>query len=682
LEVKTFLEFEMSKETTVWGLIFYLSMSVTVFGAEGENYPPRLRRSESFLGVHFDFHAGDDCTEIGKGVDREMVEYIIEKVKPDYVQCDCKGHAGRSSYPTKAGNPAPGFVKDPLKIWRQVTAEKGVALYLHYSGVWDSKAVEVHPEWARINEKGERDKRLTSVYGPYVDKLLIPQLKELSDEYGVDGVWVDGECWATEREYADPVIKAFQKQVGTKEVPRKPGDPYWFEFSEFCRDGFRSYLNHYVTVMHEHNPKFQIASNWMYSSMVPEPVTINVDYISGDFSPMDSVNTARFEGRSMVHQGKPWDLMSWSFTRTDGLYSTKTVPQLKQEAAIVLALGGGFQAYFPQRRDGSVRKWQMELMGQVAEFCRARQQICHKAKPFPQVGLIYSGKAFYRKARKLFAAYGGEVVPLRGVLQSLLESQNVVDIVMEHHLDGRMQEYPLLIYPEWDTIDPAFRKELLDYVYQGGNLLIVGPRAAALFEKELGVVLHGKATEKVNGLEYDGWVTGIKSLFQKAELSERAKSVGKVHTDNDVDSPSEPAASITNYGKGKLAATYLNLGERYRNGATSVSREFLQALVRELMPDPLVTVSGSHHMDVSANRKDGKLAINLVNTAGPHGNGKVFVFDDIPAVGPLSVAIRHGRKPNQVTLEPHGRRIDYIYREGKIHVTVPRLAIHEIIVVE
>jgi len=672
----------MLKGMSILGLMFCLFASVAVFGADDQDHPPRLRRAESFLGVHFDFHAGDDCKEIGKGVDREMVEYIIEKVRPDYVQTDCKGHPGRSSYPTRVGHPAPGFVKDTLKIWRQVTAEHGVALYLHYSGVWDSKAVEVHPEWARINEKGEKDKRLTSVYGPYVDELLIPQLKELSDEYDVDGVWVDGECWATERDYADHVVEAFQKQVGTNEIPRKPGDPYWFEFSEFCRDGFRRYLNHYVTALHEHNPKFQIASNWMYSSMVPEPAAIDVDYISGDFSPMDSVNTARFEGRSMVHQGKPWDLMSWSFTRTDGLFSTKTVPQLKQEAAIVLALGGGFQAYFPQRRDGSVRKWQMDLMGQVAEFCRARQQICHKARPVPQVGLIYSGKAFYRKARKLFAAWGGELTPLRGVLQSLLESQNVVDIVMEHHLTGRMQEYPLLVYPEWDYTDPAFRKDLLDYVYQGGNLLVIGPRAAALFEKELGIVLHGEAAERVNGLEYDGWVGGLKTLFQKAELSGRARAMGKVHRDNDVESPSEPAASITDYGKGKLAATYLNLGERYRNGATAVGREFLQALVRELMPEPLVAVSGSRYVDVTANRKDDKLAINLVNTAGPHGNGKVFVFDDIPAVGPLSVAVRCDRKPDKVTLEPHGRDIDYTYRQGKIHVIVPRLAIHEIIVVE
>ncbi len=650
--------------------------------ASGENPPPRLRRADSFLGVHFDFHAGDDCKEIGKNVEREMIEYIIDQVKPDYVQCDCKGHPGQSSYTTKVGNQAPGFVKDTLKIWRDVTAKRGVALYMHYSGVWDAKAVELHPQWARINEQGKTDWRLTSVYGPYVDELLIPQLKELAGVYAVDGVWVDGECWATDRDYGEKILKAFKEKTGITDVPRKPEDPHWFEFSEFCRDGFRSYLNHYVTELHKSNPDFQIASNWAYSSMMPEPVTVDVDFISGDFSPLNSVNTARVEARSMVHQGKPWDLMAWNFTNTGGQFSTKSIQQMKQEAAVVLALGGGFQAYFPQRRDGSVRKWQMKLMKEVAEFCRARQTICHKAEPVPQIGLIYSGKAFYRINRKLFSAWSNELVPMRGILQSLLESQCVVDIVMEHHLTGRMKEYPLLVYPEWEYIDPQFKKDLLEYVKQGGNLLIVGPRAAALFEKELGISFEGDARELDNGLEYNGWVAGIKSLFRKANLTDRAKAFGKIHRDNDIESPFETAASIAQYGKGKIAAIYLNLGERYHNGATSVGREFLKGLVDELFPNPLVRVKGSQYVDVTANRKNGKLAINLVNTAGPHADDKIHVFDEIPAVGPLSVIIRYNKQPHRVTLEPSGDKIKYQYRDDKISLTVPHLEIHDVIVVE
>jgi hypothetical protein len=61
---------------------------------------------------------------------------------------------------------------------------------MHYSGIWDDKAVADHPDWAAINANGKPNDRATSVFGPYADTLMIPQLRELAEEYDVDGVWV------------------------------------------------------------------------------------------------------------------------------------------------------------------------------------------------------------------------------------------------------------------------------------------------------------------------------------------------------------------------------------------------------------------------------------------------------------------------------------------------------------
>ncbi len=36
--------------------------------------PIRLKRADSFLGVHFDFHANENCTEVGKYVTPEMIK--------------------------------------------------------------------------------------------------------------------------------------------------------------------------------------------------------------------------------------------------------------------------------------------------------------------------------------------------------------------------------------------------------------------------------------------------------------------------------------------------------------------------------------------------------------------------------------------------------------------------------
>ena len=74
--------------------------------------------------------------------------------------------------------------------------------------------------------------------------------------------------------------------------------------------------------------------------------------------------------------------------------------------------------------------------------------------------------------------------------------------------------------------------------------------------------------------------------------------------------------------------------------------------------------------------------LSLVNTAGPHADNKVHVFDDIPQVGLLKVKILSSKKPQKVILEPVDKAIIYGYTDGKIEFTLPHLKIHDVIVVE
>ena len=103
-------------------------------------------------------------------------------------------------------------------------------------------------------------------------------------------------------------------------------------------------------------------------------------------------------------------------------------------------------------------------------------------------------------------------------------------------------------------------------------------------------------------------------------------------------------------------------------------------LVCILFPSPLVEVAGSHEVDVAINRSAGRLAVNLVNTGGPHANPNIFTFDEIPPLGPLNILIRHPKKPSRVTLEPESKELDYAYQDGEIRLALPRLDIHEVIV--
>lgn len=642
--------------------------------------PKRLRRADSFLGVHFDFHAGPDCTEIGKHTTRAMIENVINQVRPDYLQIDCKGHPGLSSYPTKVGNRAPGFVGDPLRLWRQVTAEHGVALYMHYSGVWDSEAIRQHPTWAVINANGSTNVNATSFFSPYAEQLLIPQLRELAGDYGVDGAWVDGECWASMPDYGEAALKAFREATGITDVPRKPGEPHWYEFLQFNRAAYRDYLRRYIAGVKQTNPEMQLCSNWAFTDHMPEAVCAPVDWLSGDYSPEDSVNSARFSARYLARQGKPWDLMAWSFTTKPGKDGSnrKSVVQLEREAAVVLALGGGFQAYITQKRDGAIREEAIPTMAEVAKFCRARQAFCHHAEPVPQVAFLYSTAAHYREINGLF---NRDLARLRGTLQALLESQQSVEILSEHNLSGRMAEYPLIVVPETDYLEPGFKNELIAYAQAGGNLLLVGPATAALFAPELGVTLEGSPQTETRYLAHAGNLTPTKDRTQSVTVG-KATPIGRLHAANDLNSPAQPAASINTLGRGKIAATYFSFSRAYVGNRSEVARGFLHDLTRQLFPGPLVEVTGSPDVDVAVSRLNGRLTINLVNTAGPHADVQSPIHDSIPPVGPLALRIRTPQKPARITLEPGSGSLPFEYRDGTAQLILPRLDIHGIVLVE
>ena len=114
------------------------------------------RRSESSFGLHFDFHARPypGRPPVGLTLKEEDIREICTLIRPDFIQIDCKGHPGWTSYPSKLGNAMPEFAIDPLALWRKVTREEDVALYMHYSGVYEVKYCAEHPDESALQVDG------------------------------------------------------------------------------------------------------------------------------------------------------------------------------------------------------------------------------------------------------------------------------------------------------------------------------------------------------------------------------------------------------------------------------------------------------------------------------------------------------------------------------------------------
>jgi len=643
-----------------------------------EDLMMKKRRSEAFFGMHFDFHAGQNQENIGENCNPAAIEAMLEQVKPDYVQCDTKGHAGASSYPTRVGNPAPNMKGDILRMWREVTERHDVALFAHHSGIWDNLALRHHPEWAAVGPDGTPDKDKASVFGPYADELLIPQLLEMALDYGLDGAWVDGECWAAVVDYSHWAAEKYRARY--HEEPPLPDEENYPAYQNFCREGFRSYVDYYVRQVHKAAPDFQLTSNWIFTSYLPEPPIIGVDYLSGDYAPNDSLNSARFEGRCLAAQGKPWDLMAWGFSSHGGMHCVKSAPQLCQEAAAVIMLGGGFQ-FYNRQMVGSIQSWAVPVWKQLAEFCRARQALCHRAEAVPQVGIIFSERAHYHKLAPQFSNGSHHASQLRGTLSALLDCGYSVEVLMTHHaLTRDLSAYGALVVPDLEVIESSLRSALLEYARQGGKLILAGHNTAQLFLPYLDIdVIGGGEEGAVLYPEADGLIAPLRTPYRHILLQGDSRMLGQGYTDESGEGDPLPLASAAVYGSGEIAGIYFNTGN-YAQSQSPVLRNFLGSVMKQLFT-PAVRLPGRENAEISLMRQGDLLCVNLLNRGGSHADPACFAFDSLPPLRDIALEIDYPGAPAEVRLEPEGIALPFTWEDGVIHTTVDKLDIHSVVTV-
>jgi hypothetical protein len=451
----------------------------------------------------------------------------------------------------------------------------------------------------------------------------------------------------------------------------------------FHRRAFERYLRHWIDAVHAADPSLQLTSNWMYTSFAPKPVEAKLDFLSGDYSPSLSVDRARLEARYLASTGMPWDLMAWGFDKGQGLgWSIKPAVHLMQEASVVLMQGGGFQIYHTPTRSGFIIEPIIAQEEAVASFCRARQAVSHKSASVPQVALLLSSESFWEDSDAVFAPWGDAFLELEGTLHALLNLHYSVDILAEHQLQPRLKDFPLVVVPDSHKLTEGFRRVLTNYVEQGGSLLLVGEKSAHLFEPILGADLEGEPAQRTAELASGTGVTNTDGVWQKVRLT-TGRAAGFIRSTRDVRTGGEVAATVSAFGKGKVGAVYGPLGAVYFRSHHPWLREFVGQLVMELFPNPAVTVEGPPTLDVALRKTaDGRLSVHILNTAGMPLPDRYGFTDFIPPLEHITMTIKTERRPASVTWVPDGGRLDWSWSGGVLRVTIPRLAIHGILVVE
>ena len=635
------------------------------------------------FGVHYDIHAMKHDINLGEMADHESLKKYLEIMKPDWIHCDCKGHAGFASYPTEVGTPSPGIKKDALKVHSEVCHELGIPLGVHYSSIWDQEACAEHPEWAVVNVKGERETWCVCLNSDYFDKLMIPQMLEIIDKYDVDGFWIDGECWAQQVCYCDRCKAGFRVEYGL-EAPTSKDDPSWRAWMTYHRGLLSKTINKYTDAVHKRKPSCLVAANWMltYGTCVED--TLRTDYITGDLAGSDGLRQAVIEGHFVPEEKKDWNLMAWSMYSGEGPATMKTYESLVQECGYATACGASVMVYDTPARSGELVPWHCELIGKVGEFVKPRAEISRHSKSLPEVAVIHNPTDVFGRYEYALFKTGGDDVG-KGISSLLSENHYHYDFMTPSMIKGKMERYKLIIINEEYAFDQNFLAELSEYLEGGGAALFIGNQVGHSFHNFLGVKHEGFGEEYVNvrvGDETVGfsppydWVSLVTAKPFKHQIYERMP-------DKYI---SERCIATTNeFGKGKTLGVYVNLSSSHSVNHYLRNIALFKEIVDSMGIDfTLSEVEAPGYVHFILREKDGDMLVNMINTgkvATAVESPKADTVAEIPKVPLMKFRVKVPKEPKRVKYAPTGKGMTYRYKDGYLYVTVKNFEVSESIII-
>lgn len=665
-------------------------------------------RKDCYFGFHLALHPHQRDAMIDDPRGKKFYEQFLDITRPDYIQIDAKSWHGISAVELPGIPSANSQILKDTQRWMQEAEKRGILVYGEYCFLSDTAMLIEHPDWAAVDENGkpyqgspERnpDERIPlSIFSPYFEKCVLPELKAYAMSGKYRGMWVDFGRWFMKPDYSVWARKAYQEAGYGDKLPCHD-DPKFSEFCLFQYDYYTKASKRYVKEIHSLVPDFEICDSKTYMWNELKKDDAGMDFFSTDLAYSNFFLRARMKSRMLMNQNVPWDVMDWDHCFNDKTpYSAvgRCAEHFCQNAAAAIACGGGYSIYgWPYRfidSDGTrytapalAAEWAMYEWAKVRDFCKSRQSFSYHAKNVPQTAVLLANQAV-RYGRKQMDYNGEEnyhTLAGCGLLAAFLDNQYSTTFLFEDGL-GEIDKYGVIAIPEAYELTTETIDKLLRYTEKGGRLLIASPLTLNLFKlEELEAIdRKEKITLIVKGKKCTAGIdTGFSKLIYK-NAQVRVSGLGKTMEGfkEGPDSWEEIAVEMS-YGKGKICALAFDFGTAYTRSLSPALKQFFSLQIESLFPDAMFQVKGSSYVDTQLMTKDGKLILHLINCAGDCKSTTIRTYDEIPQLSDLYVSIRSERKPRSVYLEPEHIAASFSYENQIIELKIDKLEIHTAVVV-
>jgi hypothetical protein len=388
--------------------------------------------------------------------------------------------------------------------------------------------------------------------------------------------------------------------------------------------------------------------------------------------------------------------MTGKFHRSWGEFGGFKDPlALRYEAAQIMSLGCmacvGDQLHPRGRMDEETYR----IVGEAYQDIEKREPWLLGCTPVADVAVL-SPAAVRKEAVHLN-------LPETGACRMLMEC-HIPHVVLDDTMD--FTPYRLLLLPDDVPVADGLAAKLSAYMARGGKLLLTGSSglnpARTAFAVDTGIDFAGFSPWDVEYIEvldklapgmvmspFLAYDTGVQLQPREAETLAHtwhpyfnrtyARFCSHQNTPHDQRSPYPAAAA------GHSAIHIAQpLFRAYAEQGMKLHRQLVRNCIRLLLDGDLMLetdLPSCGRVSIMRQEKQARTIVHLLY-ANPIRRGRTEVIEDVVPVHDVHFSLKTGRAPGGASLAPSGKPVATRCEDGRLHVVVPRLWMHEMVVIQ
>jgi len=672
----------------------------------------------SYRKLFFDFHSPGATTGLASAFNAEGWADRLQAAGAQAVSVFIKGGYGYSFYRKgKIRYVHPSLPEGLDMVQEQIDAlhARGLKAIGYYHTFNSEPVARDHPEWRRVDAKGQADATSICMLGPLTDEWMLPHIAEAVRLYDLDAIFFDG-TYGHAPCYCNACQAAWAEASGGASIPTSYDDASVKPYVAWLLTRYRELRQRICDVIHEIKPDVVVSFNWAYAPRMPEPVPEGVGNLVADIFPDDQAFNGSYFGRYWSLLGVPFDIMNSAFLQWWGDWGCKPAIAMQQEVATTLAHGGLTWIGYQMNERFDVEPAVMGELGKTLAFVKEREPWLEDATPVLSIGVLHSTSAHLTQDKPVTWI---DETSARGAHRMLTESMLPYHLMNEVTLEERLDELQVLILPDQRYLSGKLVSRITDWVRDGGVLVAAGlsgtlddafaPTGHMALEEVLGVRMEGVYDQTHAYVEVtdarlrpgtldmphlaEATFAFARPVAEDVEVLARLRAIylrsdGKplLRWSPVGEDTGYPAITARRYGRGWASYVAGDLFRAYQAKNAWNLKHIIANLLRMLRPDLPVEVEAPAWLEVVLTRQpqgEQRPARTLVHLVNHHGNrpvdGNNVCVETVLPVTDIVVRVRVPNPPKTVLLQPEGVEPEWSMAGGVLTVQVPEVQIHTIV---